>query len=73
MPAPKGKGLCVEKECAKILAFAGVKDVWSKTFGQTRSKVNMVAACIDALKKLGVFKPRPENVKNVYMIEGRKQ
>src|SRR3989338_7160119 len=25
MPAPKGKGLCVEKECAKILAMAGIK------------------------------------------------
>ena len=72
-PAPKGKGLIVEQECAKILKLAGIENVYSKTFGQTRSKVNMVTACIDALKKLGVFKPRPENVKNVYMIEGRKQ
>ena len=42
MPAPKGKGLCVEKECAKVLALAGIKDVWSKTKGQTGTKLNLI-------------------------------
>ncbi len=73
MPAPKGKGLIVEQECAKVLKLAGIENVYSKTFGQTRSKVNVIIACIDALKKLNTFKPRPVNIKNVYMIEGRKQ
>src|SRR5574342_69614 len=59
MPAPKGKGLIVEQECAKILRLAGVENVYSKTFGQTRSKTNVVEACIDALKNLNMFKPRP--------------
>lgn len=72
MPAPKGKGLIVEQECGKILRLAGIENVYSKTFGQTRSKVNVVTACIDALKKLNMFKPRPAHIKNVYMIEGRK-
>src|SRR3989344_5338331 len=34
MPAPKGTGLRVEKECAKILRLAGIKDVWCKTKGE---------------------------------------
>ncbi|HLF54549.1 MAG TPA: 30S ribosomal protein S5 [Candidatus Nanoarchaeia archaeon] len=72
LPAPKGKGLIVEQECAKILRLAGIESIYSKTFGQTRSKVNVISACIDALKKLNEFKPRPEGIKAVAMIEGRK-
>lgn len=73
MPAPKGKGLIVEQECAKILRLAGVENVYSKTFGQTRSKSNVIVACIEALKKLNEFKPRPEGIKAVAMIEGRRK
>jgi len=71
-PAPKGKGLIVEQECAKILKLAGIENIYSKTYGQTRSKVNLVYALIDALRKLSLFKPREQDVKNVYMIEGKK-
>ncbi len=73
MPAPKGKGLIVEQECAKVLRLAGIENVYSKTFGQTRSKTNVIEACIGALRNLNMFKPRPVHIKNVYMIEGRKQ
>lgn len=52
LPAPKGTGLCVESECQKILSAAGIKDVWSKSRGQTRSKVNLITACEHALRKL---------------------
>ncbi|MBI4145709.1 30S ribosomal protein S5 [Candidatus Woesearchaeota archaeon] len=72
-PAPKGKGLIVEQECAKLLRLAGVENVYSRTFGQTRSKVNLVMACVDALRKLNEFKPRSEDVKNVYMVEGKRK
>lgn len=51
MPAPKGTGLVMEDECKKIMKFAGIKDVYSKTFGQTRTKFNLARACIRALKK----------------------
>jgi small subunit ribosomal protein S5 len=73
IPAPKGKGLIVEQECAKILRLAGIENVYSKTFGQTRAKANLITACIDALRKLGSFKPRPAHIKAVYMIQGRRQ
>lgn len=52
MPAPLGKGLCIEPELQKILRLAGISDVWSKSLGQTRTKQNLVYACIGALKEL---------------------
>ncbi len=52
IPAPKGTGLVIEQECKKILEFAGIKDVYSKTFGQTRTKINLAKACFEALKRL---------------------
>lgn len=73
IPAPKGKGLIVEQECAKILKLAGIENIYSKAFGQTRSKSNMIMACIDALMELNAFKPRPADLKKVFMIEGKKQ
>ncbi len=52
IPAPKGTGLAIEKECAKILQLAGIKDVWSKIIGQTNTKINTIKACEMALKNL---------------------
>ncbi len=52
MPAPKGKGLICDKEVAKILEMAGIKNVWSKSFGQTKNKINVVKATLQALRKL---------------------
>ena len=50
-PAPQGTGLVIGEECKKILKLAGIKDVYGKTFGQTRTTMNLAQACIDALKK----------------------
>ncbi|HIH11931.1 TPA: 30S ribosomal protein S5 [Candidatus Woesearchaeota archaeon] len=71
MPAPPGKGLCVERECAKILTLAGVKDVWSKTSGQTQTKVNLIMALVDALTKLSHVKIRPEDTGKLGIVDGR--
>lgn len=51
MPAPQGTGLVAGNEVKKILRFAGIKDVYSKTFGKKRTTFNLVKACIEALKK----------------------
>ncbi len=69
-PAPKGKGLVVESELAKMLKLAGIKDIWSKTFGQTPIRTNLVLACVDALKKLIGTKVRPEAITEIGIIEG---
>jgi len=71
MPAPKGKGLCIEKECAKILTLAGIKDVWSQTQGQTKNKINLVKACEVALKNLIHTKTRPQDITTVSILEGK--
>jgi small subunit ribosomal protein S5 len=70
MPAPRGTGLCIEGECGKVLKIAGVKDVWSQTFGQTRTKTNLVYACFDALKKLTEIKLQKEHREKLGIVEG---
>ena len=70
-PASKGTGLCIEPECAKILRLAGIKDIWSKTRGHTKTKINLLAACIDALQKLNRTKVLPKHREMLSIREGR--
>ena len=51
IPAPQGTGLVVAGELKKILKLAGIKDVYSKTFGRVRTTFNLIKACFDALNK----------------------
>lgn len=69
-PAPKGTGLIVEKECAKLLKMAGIKDVWSRTYGQTKTKTNLLRACLDALKQTMATKIKPEHNEGFGIAEG---
>jgi len=55
-PAPQGTGLVVGNEVKKILRLAGIRDVYGKTFGQTRSTINLAKACIDALRQTTAIK-----------------
>lgn len=71
IPAPKGTGLIVENECKKMLSFAGIKDVYSVTFGQTRTKINMIMACFEALKNLTKAKIKENDYKKLGLIEGK--
>jgi small subunit ribosomal protein S5 len=50
-PAPRGTGLVTGDECKKILSLAGVKDVYARAQGKTKTTFNLAKACIDALKK----------------------
>ena len=70
MPAPKGTGLRVEHEIAKILKLAGIKDIWSKTFGKTNTKQNLINACINALQNLITTKTRTEDIERLGIKEG---
>ncbi|MBI2598516.1 MAG: 30S ribosomal protein S5, partial [Candidatus Diapherotrites archaeon] len=60
IPAPKGTGLVVGDNIKDVLKFAGVKDAWSKTFGNTRSKLDFVQAAVDALSNTTKFRVSPE-------------
>jgi small subunit ribosomal protein S5 len=51
IPAPQGTGLVVASELKKVLKLAGIKDVYSKSFGKVRTTFNTIKACFDALEK----------------------
>ena len=70
IPAPKGTGLVVEKECQKLLRLAGIQDVWSRTRGQTNSKLNTLYACFAALRELIRTRVREQDAKATGMAEG---
>ncbi len=55
IPAPKGTGLAVDDEVKKVLRLAGIKDIYSKSYGHTKTKFNMIKAVIKALQKLDKF------------------
>ncbi len=56
MPAPQGTGLVASDQLKKILRLAGVRDIYTKTFGPTKTTINAAKACMDALGKLGGLK-----------------
>ena len=73
MPAPKGTKLCTEREAQKILRFAGIKDVYGKARGQTRTKLNVMYACFDALKQLTKVKTKERHVVQLGIVGGRNE
>lgn len=70
MPAPKGKGLICDKEVAKILALAGIENVWSKSFGQKKNKINVVKATMQALRKLSQVRVQERHRTKLAIAEG---
>jgi small subunit ribosomal protein S5 len=50
IPAPAGVGLACADKVKQVLKLAGVEDIWSKTFGDTRTSENLVKATFNALK-----------------------
>ena len=49
-PAPKGLGLAAGSTAQLVLSLAGVKDIWSQTKGDTRTRPNYAKAIYEALK-----------------------
>lgn len=70
IPAPKGTGLRCHSETAKILSLAGITDVWSKTYGKTRTGINLIKAVMDALNKLNEFRVSKLRGENIGLVEG---
>jgi small subunit ribosomal protein S5 len=56
LPAPKGIGLAAGDIPKRVLAFAGVTDIWTKKKGQTRTTFNQAIATYNALKKTAAVK-----------------
>ena len=72
IPAPKGTGLVAEAEVAKLLALAGIKDVWSRTMGTTSNKTNLMKATFAALKELQTMRLTPKVIKGRNIVDGDK-
>jgi len=69
-PAPKGLGLVAGDNSKKVLDFAGIKDVWVHSSGQTRTIINQVSAVFDALKELNKFKANESEAKKLGIKSG---
>ncbi|MBO3762667.1 MAG: 30S ribosomal protein S5 [Thermoproteota archaeon] len=54
-PAPKGLGLVAGDTMKVVLRLAGVKDVWSRSEGDTSTSISSVFATYKALKKTYTF------------------
>ncbi|MCG2728320.1 MAG: 30S ribosomal protein S5 [Candidatus Methanoperedenaceae archaeon] len=55
-PAPRGLGLASGGTAKKVLEIAGIKDVWAKVNGETRTTINFAKATFDALMKTTTMK-----------------
>ena len=52
IPAQQGAGLVIGDEGKKILRLAGIKDIYSRAFGQSRTTINYAKAVMNALSKI---------------------
>ena len=52
IPAPRGLGLVAGETVRNLLALAGVKDAWTRTYGSTNTMSSIANAVYDALKKI---------------------
>ncbi|MHA1583067.1 MAG: 30S ribosomal protein S5 [Candidatus Baldrarchaeia archaeon] len=55
IPAPRGTGLVAGDVAKVVLRLAGIQDVWSRTFGETRTAPNFAKAVYDALRRTYKF------------------
>ena len=56
MPAPKGIGLCIGDEGKKLMRLAGIRDIWVKSYGNTRARVNFLSALFNVFKNINKTK-----------------
>jgi small subunit ribosomal protein S5 len=55
-PAPRGLGLASGGTAKKVLEIAGIKDVWARAAGETRTTLNFAKATYNALMKTTTMK-----------------
>lgn len=56
LPAPRGVGLVAGDVAKIVLRLAGIKDVWTRTYGETRTTLNFVKATYNALRRTYLFR-----------------
>lgn len=58
MPAPRGLGLCCSEPVKQVMRLAGIQDIWVKTFGDTRTRENLILATFNAFKNLNKMRTK---------------
>jgi small subunit ribosomal protein S5 len=51
VPGPRGLGLAASQVAKVILSLAGIKDLWIRSYGSTRTVPSYAGAVFDALRK----------------------
>jgi len=51
VPGPRGLGLVANEPAKVVLGLAGVNDIWTRSFGSTRTVPSFAFAVFDALRK----------------------
>ncbi|NLI62625.1 MAG: 30S ribosomal protein S5 [Methanosarcinaceae archaeon] len=63
IPAPRGLGIAAADTAKKVLEKAGIRDVWTQTFGTTRTTLNFAKATLVALDNINTMrKPKTGGV-----------
>lgn len=63
VPGPRGLGIVASEAAKVILGLAGVNDIWTRSFGSTRTVPSFACAVFDALRKTYSFVTTVEWVK----------
>jgi len=50
IPGPRGLGIVAGEAARIVLELAGVKDVWTRTYGETRTTLSFAGATFEALR-----------------------
>jgi small subunit ribosomal protein S5 len=68
MPAPKGVGLVISDEGKKIMELAGIKDIWVKSTGQRRTRLNYIYAIMDGFSRINAMKFSKEQIERRLIV-----
>lgn len=50
IPAPRGLGIVAGEAARVVLELAGIEDVWTRTYGETRTTLSFAGSAYEALK-----------------------
>jgi len=70
LPAPRGLGIAMGDVGRKVLALAGIKDVWSRSYGQTQTTLNFARAIFDALGKTNNMSVQQRHIDRIGIVAG---
>lgn len=56
IPAPRGLGIAAANTARKVLEKAGIQDVWTQTFGTTKTTLNFAKATLLALDNINMMR-----------------